>query len=186
MYSFDSKVTHGGYYVFHNYTWQIAKLGHKLKVERETNKSKHQLFHTWLTLGHILSEISRHCYLYMEGSGNITAHLIYTTYTVSPIPAGDLEVPLLLKFSISERIFKLMKSFFNHLYDYKCTGMQAEKNEEESGNKEKVDINGKNAINENNKNVMYPFLFQVVLDLKKKSFSLIIFPKLVSKKWLFR
>ena len=75
-----------------------------------------------------------------------------------------------------------MKSFFNHLYDYKCTGMQAEKNEEESGNKEKVDINGKNAINENNKNVMYPFLFQVVLDLKKKSFSLIIFPKLVSKK----
>ena len=33
---------------------------------------------------------------------------------------------------------------------------------------------------------MYPFLFQIVLDLKKKRFSLIIFPKLVKSDYLGR
>ena len=54
----------------------------------------------------------------MEEDGNITGHLISTTYKVSPIPAGGLEVPLLLTFSVkSERITKLMKRFVNDLYD---------------------------------------------------------------------
>ena len=55
----------------------------------------------------------------MEEGGNITGHLISTTYKVSPTPAGGLEVLLLLTFSVkSERIFKLMKKFVNDLYDY--------------------------------------------------------------------
>ena len=63
-----------GYHVYRNSTWQNAKPGRKLKVERETNKSSkssdlytcaikinHQFFDTWLTMGHIPREISRHC-----------------------------------------------------------------------------------------------------------------------------
>ena len=85
-----------------------------------------------------------------------------------------------------------MKRFVNDLYDYDYTEVQAENNEEESGDNEKVDmkITGEvNATNENNENVieidtlfMYPFLFQIVLDLEKKCFSLIIFQKLIGKK----
>ena len=66
MYSFDSKIASRGYHVYHNSTWQNAKRGHKLKVEREANKLsksidpyvcaikiKYQFFDTWLTVGHI-------------------------------------------------------------------------------------------------------------------------------------
>ena len=41
-----------------------------------------------------------------------------------------------------------------------------------------------NTTNENNEDVIeidYPFLFQIVLDLKKKMFFIMIFQKLVSK-----
>ena len=73
-----------------------------------------------------------------------------------------------------------MKRFVNDLYDYDYTEVQAEDNEEESGENEKVDMNitgEENATNENNENVieidtlfMYPFLFQIVLDLEKNVF----------------
>ena len=77
-----------------------------------------------------------------------------------------------------------MKSFVNDLYDYDYTGEQAENNEEESGDDEEVDIKLKgerNATNENNENVIeidYPFLLQIVFDLKKKMFFINNFPKI--------
>ena len=44
-------------------------------------------------------------------------------------------------FSIkSERIFKLMKSFVNNLYDSVYTREQAKNNDEESGDDEEIDI----------------------------------------------
>ena len=170
MYSFASKITSRGYHVCRNSTWQNAKPGHKLKMERQTNKLsksvdpyvcaikiKLQFFDTWLTVGHILREVSLHYYFFMEG-GNITRHLISKTYKVSPIPTDGLQVPLLLTFSFkSERIFKVMKSFVNDLYDYDYTGEQAEINEEESGDDEEIDtkLTGEeNATNENNKIVI--------------------------------
>ena len=73
-----------------------------------------------------------------------------------------------------------MKSFINDLYDYDYTGEQAENNDEKSGDDEEIQIKlteEENATNENNENVIkidllfvYPFLFQIVLDLKKKRF----------------
>ena len=73
-----------------------------------------------------------------------------------------------------------MKSFINDLYDYAYTGEQAENNDEKSGDNEEIKIKlteEENATNENNENVIkidllfvYPFLFQIVLDLKKKRF----------------
>ena len=89
--------------------------------------------------------------------GNITGHLISTTYKVSPVPTENLEVALLRTFSVkSERIFKLIKSFVNNLYDYEYTGEQAENNEEESGGDEEIDIEltgAENAANENDENI---------------------------------
>ena len=55
-------------------------------------------------------EISRQCYFFMEEGNNITGHFIFKTYKVSLVPAGGLEVLLLLTFFVkNERIFKLMK-----------------------------------------------------------------------------
>ena len=82
------------------------------------------------------------------------------------------------------------------IYDNNYTEEKAENNEEQSGD-EKIDVKipgEENATNEKNKNVieidyvfMHPFLFQIVLDLKKKKKNLVIvFPELVSKKLLFR
>ena len=74
-------------------------------------------------MGHTPREISCHCYFFLKEGGNITGHLICTNYKVSPIPAGGLEVPLLITFSVkSERIFELMKSFVSDLYEYDYTG----------------------------------------------------------------
>ena len=168
MYSFDSKIASRGYHAYRNSTWQNAKPGHKLKVEREkvtklinscacAIKIKHQSLDTLLIVGHT-REILRHCYLFMEEGGNTTGHLVSTNYKVSPIPAGGLEVPLLLTFSVkSERIFKLMKGFVNDFYDYDYTGERAENNEEESSDNEEIDIKltgEENATNENNENVI--------------------------------
>ena len=75
-------------------------------------------------------ETPRRSYFFIEEGGNITGHLTSATYKASPIPAGDLDVQLLLTFSVKiERIFKLI----NYLFDYDYTGGEAENNKEKSG-----------------------------------------------------
>ena len=70
------------------------------------------------------------------------------------------------------------------LYMTTTTGVQAENNEEESGNDKENDIKLKGVGNttiENNKNVIeidYPILFQIVLDLKKNMFFINNFSKI--------
>ena len=79
-------------------------------------------------MGHIPREISRYWYFFLKEGVNIIGHLICTNYKVSPIPAGGLEVALLLSFSVkSERIFELTKNFVNDLYEYDYTGAQVKK-----------------------------------------------------------
>ena len=171
MYSFDSKIASRGHHVYRNSTWQNVKSGNKVKVEKEKKNSsklidtyagaikiKHKFFDTWLTVGHIPREISRHCYFFLKEGGNITGHLICTNYKVSLIPAGGLEVPLVLTFSVKrERIFELMKSFVTDLYEYDYTGDHAKNTEEESSDDEEIDIQvtvEETATNENNKNAI--------------------------------
>ena len=87
----------------------------------------------------------------MKGGGNIAGHLISTSYNVSAIPAGGLEVPLLLTFSVkSERIFKLMRDFVSDLYDYIYNRAQPENNEDESDDDEEIDIKLKGEENATN------------------------------------
>ena len=190
-------------------TWQNVKPGHKLKVERETNKSlksidpyasaikiKHQLFNTFLTVGHIPREISRHCYLFIEAGGNITTHLIFTTYTLSSIPAGGLDVLLLLTFSVkSERIYKVMKSFFNDLWQQLYWREGRKQRGIEWWQKNWCKNTWRGECNKRKKQkcywnrlFIYAFIFisNSTWFEKKKRFSVIVFPELVSKKLLFR
>ena len=77
-----------------------------------------------------------------------------------------------------------MKSFVNNFYDYEYTGELAENNGEENGDDEEIAIKLKgegNARNENNENFIeidYPFLFQIILDSKKKMYFINNFPKI--------
>ena len=63
--------------------------------------------------------------------------VISTKYRKSPIPAGRLEIPLLLTFSCSKTInFEKMKTFVQTLYDYKFTGTVIE--EENSDDEDEI------------------------------------------------
>ena len=152
MFSFDKRIASRGYHVYRNSSWKDAKAGQRVKVEKETSakskcidpyacaiKVKNCFFDTWTIVGHIPTEISRHCYFFIEEGGDISGHLVSTSYKPSPIPAGGLEVPLLLTFSVkNERIYEQMKEFITNLYDYEYTGIKSEENEEEDSDDENV------------------------------------------------
>ena len=160
MPSFNSKIAARGYHVYKNTTWKNAKVGQNVQVQVETNKSskeidpyacairiKNHFFENWMTVGHIPREISRHCYYFIKEGGSISGHLLSINYKVSPIPAGGLEVPLLLTFSVKEdRIYSLMKDFVNNLYDYNYTRKHKKIGSEESDEDDEVEI----VINEDN------------------------------------
>ena len=70
------------------------------------------------------SHFSRHVYFFIKSEGgSVNGTVISTKYHTSPIPAGELEIALLLTFSCSKAInFEKMKTFVQTLYDYKFTG----------------------------------------------------------------
>ena len=154
MPSFDRKIAARGYHVYKNTTWKNAKAGQKVQVQIETNKSskecdpyacaikiKNNFFDNWMTVGHIPREISRHCFYFIKEGGSISGHLLSTNYKVSPIPAGGLEVPLLLTFTVKEdRIFFLMNDFINNLYDYDYTGEKEDKKNDGSDDDDEIEI----------------------------------------------
>ena len=154
MLSFDSKIAARGYHVYKNTTWKNAKAVQKLKVQVETNKSskesdpyacaikvKNNFSDNWMTVVHILREISSHCFYFIQEGASISGQLLSTNYKVPPIPAGGLEVPLLLTFSVIEdRNFSLMKDFVKNLYDYNYTGEHKSKDDEESDDDDEIEI----------------------------------------------
>ena len=108
--------------MYRNSSWKNAKAGQRVKVEKETSATSKSIdpyacaikikcfLDNWITVGHIPREISRHCYFFMKEGGEISGYLVSTNYKPSPIPAGGLEVPLLLAFSVkNEQIFEQMK-----------------------------------------------------------------------------
>ena len=88
-----------------------------MRVDLETNKlsknvdpyacairAKNQFFNSWKTVGHISREISRHVYYFIKTEGGfVNVSVISTKYRPTPIPSGELDIPLLLKFSCPEQ-----------------------------------------------------------------------------------
>ena len=118
------------------------KLSSKLtKVQKKNDpyacaiRAKEEYFKGWKTVGHIPREISRHvCFFIKSEGGSVNGTVISTKYRTSPIPAGGLEIALLLTFSCSKPInFEKMKTFVQTLYDCKFTGtvIEEENNDEE-------------------------------------------------------
>ena len=152
MFSFDKRIASRGYHMYRNSNWKNVKAGYRVKVEKETSatsksidpyacaiKIKNRFFENWITVGHIPKEISRHCYFFMKEGGEISGYLVSTNYKPSPIPAGGLEVPLLLTFSVkNEQIFEQMKEFVTTLYDYEYKGMNEDESKDEDSDDENV------------------------------------------------
>ena len=75
----------------------------------------------------------------MKKGGEISGYLVSTNYKPSPIPAGGLEVPLLLTFSVkNEQIFEQMKEFVTTFYDHAYTGIKKDESEDEDSDDENV------------------------------------------------
>ena len=92
----------------------------------------------WKTVGHIPRELSRDVYFFIKSEGDsVNGTVISTKYRTSPIPAGGLEIPLLLTFSCSKAInFGKMKTFVQTLYVYNFNGTVIE--EENSDDKDEI------------------------------------------------
>ena len=150
MYSFKAKIASRGYHVFKETSWSNAKEGDEVKVELETNKSsndkidpyacaicaKEEYFKGWKTVGHIPREISRNVYFFIKSEGgSVNGIVISTKYRTSPIPAGGLEIPLLLTFSCSKATnFGKRKTFVQTLYDYNFNGTVIEEENSDDEN----------------------------------------------------
>ena len=108
VYSFTATVASRGYHVYKNTSWTNAKVGEKVTVEMETKKSslevdpyacaikiKNRFFDSLITVGHIPREISQHVHFFIKTVGDkVIGHVKSLTYRPSPIPSGDLEIPL--------------------------------------------------------------------------------------------
>ena len=70
------------------------------------------------TAGHIPREISRHVYFFLKEEGGKVEGFVYSTkYRPSPIPAGGLEIPLMLSFKSPRYLaHQKMKNFLAQLY----------------------------------------------------------------------
>ena len=76
------------------------------------------------------------CLFFIKSEGgSVNGTVISTKYRTSPIPAGGLEIPLLLTFSCSKaRNFGKMKTFVQTLYDHNYNGtVIEEENSDDEG-----------------------------------------------------
>ena len=80
------------------------------------------------TVGHISREISRHVYFFLkEENGQIDGTVHSVDYRPSPIPAGGLEIPLVLNFKSSSYVTHMkMKEFVTSLYSYEFIAKETE------------------------------------------------------------
>ena len=83
--------------------------------------------------------------------GSVNGTVTSTKYRTSPIPAGGLEIPLLLTFSCSKAInFGKMKTFVQTLYDYNFNGTVIEEEENSDDEDEIIVINESDSRTVNN------------------------------------
>ena len=80
-------------------------------------------------VGHISRKISRHVSYFIKTEGGfVNCSVIWTKYRPSPIPCGELEILLLLKFLCPEqKAFEKMKNFVDSLCVYECRGICGDK-----------------------------------------------------------
>lgn len=153
-YKFQSKIASCGYHIYKNVIWDNVKPGDKVTVEIESNNVSKRIDPYCCavkamagnpiqlrTVGHIPREISRHVYFFLKEENGKVDGLVYSTkYRPSPIPAGGLEIPLLLNFNSTRYITHIkMKGFVTSLYSYDYEPEKSN-DDEDDGNEEQINI----------------------------------------------
>ena len=146
-YSFKAQVAARGFHVYRNITWTDVKQGDSVSVEIETNEESKKVVPyscaikalvgqppQLKTVGHIPREISRHVFFFLkEENGRIEGTVHSTKYRPSPIPAGGLEIPLMLTFKSTRFVtHQKMKEFMTSLYSYEYEPQEINSKDEES------------------------------------------------------
>ena len=149
--SFKAQVAARGFHVYRNITWTYVKQGDSVSVEIETNEESKKVDPyscaikalvgqppKLKTVGHIPREISRHVFFFLKEENERIEGTVYSTkYRPSPIPAGSLEIPLMLTLKSTRFVtHQKMKDFMASLYSY-----EYEPQEINSKGEENDDIN---------------------------------------------
>ena len=136
-----------GFHVYRNITWTDVKQGDSVSVEIETNEESKKVDPyscaikalvgqppQLKTVGHIPREISRHVFFFLkEENGRIEGTVHSTKYRPSPIPAGGLEIPLMLTFKSKRFVtHQKMKDFMTSLYSYEYEPPEINSKDEEN------------------------------------------------------
>lgn len=168
-YSFQAKIASRGYHVYKSLTWSDVKQGDLVTVEIETDKESRKIDPYCCaikamvgippqlkTVGHVPREISRHTFFYLkEENGKIDGLVHSTQYRPSPIPAGGLEIPLMLTFKSKTFItHEKMKGFITSLYSYEYETINAEGDDDEDDHEfhfmiEKEDVDNSELLRRN-------------------------------------
>ena len=149
VYRFEAIIASRVFHVYKETTWSNAKIGDEVKVEVESNlksiahdpyssalKAKHESFTGWKMVGHTPREISRYVYFIIKQSGGrVRGKLKSLKYKPSPIPAGGLEVPLLLKFAPQDKwVTDKLEEFVENFYSFDFAGDLVVNDEDEKSN----------------------------------------------------
>ena len=88
-------------------------------------KAKEKYFGGWKTIGHIPRKMSCSVYFFIKNKNwTITGNVESLNYKPSPIPSGELEIPLQLTFSCPvEWVRDIMKDFTDGFCTYDFTGI---------------------------------------------------------------
>ena len=137
-----------GYHVYRE-IW-TPRLGQSLKVEQEIN-NVHDPFAISLEtkipgkltdteiVGHIPREISRFCHYFLNYVGKLEVRVTNTRYRPSPIPAGGLEIPILLivlKADSTDEVFEEMENLVKNYIEPDQIVKEGEDDKEAEGDDE--------------------------------------------------
>ena len=132
VYCFEAIITSRGFHVYKDTTWSRAKVGDEVKVEVESNlksitrdpyscaiKAKHEYYIGWKTVGHIPRETLRYVYFFIKQEGGRVYEKLKSIKYKPPIPAGGLDVSLLLKFEAQEKwVMDALDEFVENFYSF--------------------------------------------------------------------
>jgi len=158
-YKVQAKIASRRYHVYKNVNWDGVKANDKVAVEIEANRDSLKIDpyacavkamvgnpEKLETVGHVPREISRHVYFFLkEEGGKVDGYVLSTQYRPSPIPAGGLEIPLLLNFKSPRYVtHQKMKDFLTKLYSWDFEGSKTTEDEDDEEKDEEINFDIEN------------------------------------------
>ena len=142
-YSFRAQVAARGFDVYRNITWTDVKQGDSVSVEIVTNEESNKVDPYSCAIKALVGQppqlktvghIPRHVFFFLKEENGIIKGTVHSTkYRPSPIPAGGLEIPLMLTFKSTRFVtHQKMEDFMTSLYSYEYEPQEINSKDEET------------------------------------------------------